>query len=255
MPSPLIGLSTGHLPNELTTMIGTTEAYVQAVITAGGIPVLIPVGLPEGRLRELGRTLDGLLLTGGGDIDPARFAGRPHERVYDVDPERDRLEFTLLDAAQEVGMPFFGICRGLQLVNVAFGGSLYTDIADQHPDPLRHDYFGDTPRNHLAHPVQIEEESRLRKILELPALKVNSLHHQGVERVAPGLNATAHAPDGLVEGLELPGYPFGLAVQWHPEWMQEHAPMRAIFTSFIQAAREYHPKADSNDHGCVTAQE
>jgi putative glutamine amidotransferase len=243
MPAPLIGLTTSRFQTSSDVpRIGTAEAYVQSVLNAGGIPVLIPPGLPDERIRELGGRLNGLLLTGGGDIDPARFRGRPHPRVYDVDGERDRLEIGLLHSAQETEMPFLGICRGLQLVNVGLGGSLYTDIADQHPDPLKHDCFDGLPRTYLAHAVQIAEDTRLAQILQAPVLKVNSLHHQGVERVAPGLKVSALAPDGLVEGLELPGHPFGLAVQWHPEWLQEHAPMRALFQAFVAAASAYAPR-------------
>jgi putative glutamine amidotransferase len=242
MPVPLIGLSTSRIPRGRAPMTGTAVAYVDAVLRAGGLPVLIPVGLPEERLHDLSLHLNGLLLTGGGDIDPQRFGGRPNAHVSDVDPERDQLEINLLVNARQSGLPFLGICRGLQLVNVALGGSLYTDIADQYSTPLKHDNYDDLPRSYLAHSVQIEEGTRLAQIFNAPVLDVNSLHHQGVERVAPGLKVSAHAADGFVEGVELSDHPFGLAVQWHPEWLQEQANMRALFDAFITAAAVYSPE-------------
>ena len=129
-------------------------------------------------------------------------------------------------------------CNFFVAINVGMGGSLYEDILDQRPGALRHQYFPDWPRNHLAHTVQVEEQSRLAQILETTNIQVNSLHHQGVKELAPGLKPTAFAPDGIVEAFELPGHPFGLAVQWHPEWLQEHLPMQALFRSFVQAASD-----------------
>ena len=140
--------------------------------------------------------------------------------------------------AAEQGKPFLGICRGIQVINVALGGSLFTDIDDQLSNPLRHDWYPNVPRNYLAHPVTFVSDSRLAQILDGDVFEVNSLHHQGLERLAPGLRAVACAPDQLVEAVEIPGHPFGFGVQWHPEWLQEHQPQRQLFQALTQAARD-----------------
>jgi len=237
MTRPLIGITTARvLNNAHIHVMSVAEAYVQAVYQAGGLPLLIPLGIPDPDLATLLVRLQGLLLTGGGDIDPARYGGLPHPRVYDIDHDRDRLELSLVEYAATNGMPFLGICRGFQVVNVAFGGALYEDILDQHPGALKHDYFPGYPRDQLVHPVQVTPGSRLAEILGQTQVEVNSLHHQGVRQVPPDLRTTALAPDGIPEAVELPGHPFGLAVQWHPEWLQAHAPMRRLFEAFVGAA-------------------
>jgi putative glutamine amidotransferase len=237
MKKPLIGITTTCLPNQdgIPSMM-VPEAYVQAVTNAGGIPLLIPLGLDEESLEQLLPRLEGVLFTGGGDMAPEVYGGQPHPKVYGVNADRDRIELHLVRAAAEQGKPFLGICRGFQVVNVALGGSLYEDILDQHPGAIKHDYFPGPPRSYLAHAVSVSPGSRLEGILGGTNVEVNSLHHQGVRQVAPGLVTTARAPDGIVEAFELPEHPFGLAVQWHPEWLQEHAPMRALFRAFVQAA-------------------
>jgi putative glutamine amidotransferase len=124
----------------------------------------------------------------------------------------------------------------MQLVNVGMGGSLYADIVDQVPGASKHDYFPDWGRDFLAHSVQVHQESKLAAILGEREVEVNSLHHQAVHQLATDLNPTAYSPDGLVEACELPGHPFGLAVQWHPEWLTAHTTMRALFRAFVEAA-------------------
>jgi putative glutamine amidotransferase len=213
-----------------------TEAYVQAVAAAGGCPVLVPLGLIPEQLDNLLTRLDGILFTGGGDIDPSFYNTAPHPKVGDVDLDRDSVELYLLERAVDQEIPFLGICRGLQLVNVGLGGTLYADISMQRAGSLRHDYYPDYPRDYLAHRVDLRAGSQLAGILGESPLEVNSLHHQGIDRLAPGLAPIASAPDGIVEAVELPEHPFGLAVQWHPEWLGTHAPMRALFQVFVQAA-------------------
>jgi putative glutamine amidotransferase len=240
MVSPIIGVTSNYAsPKEGkfgTVSVG--ESYLQAVLRAGGLPVIVPAGLSHEDLQALLARLDGLLLTGGGDIAPQRFNGRPHPRVYEIDQRRDDLEILLVQMAAESGMPFLGICRGIQVINVALGGSLFTDISDQLTDSLRHDWYPDIPRDYLAHAISVAPGSRLAGILGGDAFEVNSLHHQGVERLAPGLQAVAYAPDHLIEGVELPGHPFGLGVQWHPEWLQEHAPQRQLFQALVEASSQ-----------------
>jgi putative glutamine amidotransferase len=238
LTAPVIGITSNYTPPKEgkfgTIAIG--EAYVQAVLSAGGLPVILPVGLSGEDLQTLFARLDGLLLTGGGDIDPVRFAGLPHPRVYDIDERRDALEIRLVQMAAETGKPFLGICRGIQVINVALGGTLFTDISDQLTNSLRHDWYPNIPRDYLSHPVSVAKGSLLAQVLGGEAFEVNSLHHQGLERLAPALRVAAYAPDHLIEGVELPGHPFGLGVQWHPEWLQEHAPQRQLFHALVRAA-------------------
>ena len=237
MSSPLIGLTSyRHLNPYGLPLHSITEAYVRAVSNAGAIPILIPLGLPEETLYKLLRRLDGVLFTGGGDVAPERYGSQPHVLVDDVDIDRDRVEIYLLQRTLEQGLPFMGICRGLQVINVALGGTLFEDILDQRPDSLKHRYYPDWPRNYLAHSVQVAEDSCLGQILGAPNMQVNSLHHQGIRELATPLQATAIAPDGLIEAFELADHPFGIAVQWHPESLQEHPSMQSLFREFVRAA-------------------
>jgi putative glutamine amidotransferase len=243
VPYPLIGITTARrLHAEVRSQIVITEAYVQAVAAAGGCPVMIPLGLSPELLENLLARLDGILFTGGGDIDPAFYGASPHPKVGDVDLDRDGVELYLLEKAVSQEVPFLGICRGLQLINVGLGGTLYADITAQRAGALRHDYYPDYPRDYLAHTVDVGTESRLTGILGNSEVEVNSLHHQGIDQLAPDLVQVAIAPDGIVEAVELPGHPFGLAVQWHPEWLGAHAPMRALFEAFVQVAESRRQK-------------
>jgi putative glutamine amidotransferase len=133
------------------------------------------------------------------------------------------------------GKPLLGICRGAQVMNVALGGTLYTHIIDQLRGAIDHDYPGNL-RREIVHPVNVDETSRSAEIFGETLLKVNSLHHQGLKDIAPGLRAVGHAPDGLVEIVELPGHPYAVAVQWHPEWLTDQQPMRNLFKSFVDAS-------------------
>ena len=241
MTPPLIGITTYRTTNPSgNPILALGENYAQAIAQAGGIPILIPLGLSDTELAPMAARLDGILFSGGGDIDPDRYGMVSNPKVKSVDPDRDRVEIYLVRTAVSGGLPFLGICRGLQVINVALGGTLYTHIVDQHPQALKHDYYPDWPRDHLPHSVRVDPASRLWAILGTADPDVNSLHHQGVRDLAPGLQASAYAPDELVEGFELPDHPFGLAVQWHPEWLTANAstqvPMRALFRAFVEAA-------------------
>ncbi|MES0361817.1 MAG: gamma-glutamyl-gamma-aminobutyrate hydrolase family protein [Anaerolineales bacterium] len=239
MSYPVIGVTTMRRKNSAgMTLASLAEAYVDALTQAGACPVLIPNALPEAALDELLPRLDGVLFTGGGDIETTYYQEQVHPKVSGVEPDRDRLEIILLKKVVQESKPFLGICRGLQLINVGLGGSLYTDIADQVPGAAKHDYYPDWKRDHLAHPVEVNQDTRLADILGGSEVEVNSLHHQAVRQLAPGLVATASSPDGIIEALELVDHPFGLAVQWHPEWLTAHAAMRALFKAFSDSARE-----------------
>ncbi|HZD57077.1 MAG TPA: gamma-glutamyl-gamma-aminobutyrate hydrolase family protein [Anaerolineales bacterium] len=235
MPPPLIGVTTWRTStNSGTSWISIAEAYVQAISEAGACPVAIPVGLPAERLAALLAKLDGVLFTGGGDLNPRTYGGESLPGLKEVDDDRDRLELHLLHKVLEYGLPFLGICRGIQVVNVGLGGRLYTDIPSQYPGAIQHDFHSDWPRDYLAHEIQIRPGSRLRHILGESSLQVNSLHHQGIRQLAPGLLATARAPDELIEAVELSDHSFGLAVQWHPECLTDHKPMRNLFRAFVE---------------------
>ncbi len=233
---PLIGITTNQSTNANGhPTVTLMQAYIHAIMQAGGVPVLIPSMIHADGWDALYDRLDGILFSGGGDIAIEHFAGEPHPRVYGVDPERDSIELKLIHASAADGKPFLGICRGCQLVNVGLGGTLYTHLADQLPGALDHAYPGHL-RTTLVHQVKIEEGTRVAEILGEPIVRVNSLHHQGVKDLAPSLRPAAYAPDGLIEAVELPDHPFGIAVQWHPEWLTDQEPTRNLFRKFVEAA-------------------
>lgn len=237
--TPLIGLTTYRsLNSPKNPQISIGEAYIRAVSSAGGLPVAIPLGLSETNLDLILERIDGIIFTGGGDIAPEVYQSNPHPLVNAVDTDRDRIELHLLHRVINRRMPFFGICRGLQVLNVALGGTLFEDILDQYAGAIRHQFSSDHPRDYLAHSVQVHRGSRLAEITGREELEVNSLHHQGIRRLAESLSPVAFAPDGLVEAVELEDYPFGLAVQWHPEWLAAHRPMQTLFSTFVNTAGE-----------------
>ena len=199
--------------------------------------MLIPSLVATDGWDALYARLDGILFSGGGDISLEHAPGDPHPRIDDVDPERDSVELKMLNAAASDGKPFLGICRGCQVMNVALGGTLYTHIPDQLPNALDHSYPGNM-RTVLVHQVKIEEGTHIAEIFGEPIIKVNSLHHQGIKDVPPSIRVAGYAPDGLVEAIELPEHPFGLAVQWHPEWLIDQEGTRNMFRKFIQAAEK-----------------
>ena len=238
---PLIGITTFRTDSGRGYgYLSLTESYVQAVRDAGALPVMVPLGLSEDDLDRIRLKLDGLLLSGGGDIDPAVYGGLPHPTVSDIDADRDRVELHLARRFVDARRPLLGICRGMQLLNVALGGTLYTDIADQFPGAVAHDLWPGRGHDQYHHMVRIEEETRLSEILDQPMAEVNSLHHQGIRDLAPGLIPAAYAPDGLIEAFELPDHPFGLAVQWHPERLTGALGMPRLFEALTEAAANEH---------------
>jgi putative glutamine amidotransferase len=240
MSFPVIGLTTYHAKSEKGyPILAVMQAYLDALVQAGGTPVLIPLDLPEEACLKLFDRLDGILFTGGGDIATERFHGEPHPLVGGVDPRRDAIELALVEAAAGQKKPFMGICRGCQVVNVGLGGTLYTHIPDQIAGAQKHDYEGDYPHDYLAHTVRIAEGSHLAGILGETEITVTSLHHQSVKDIPAVLQPVAYAPDGVIEALELPGHPFGFAIQWHPEWMTDQVSTRHLFAAFVEAADLY----------------
>lgn len=237
MPA-LIGITTNRAANAfLQPYVFAMESYLDAILQAGGAPVLIPSQLAKQGWQTAYGRLDGILFTGGGDISLEHFLGQPHPRIDELDPERDVIELDMLKVAVAEGKPFLGICRGCQLINVGMGGSLYTHIPDQLPNALDHSYPGNM-RKILAHEVKIDEGTHIGEILGQPILGVNSHHHQGLNEIGGGLRVAGRAPDGLVEAIELPDHPFGMAVQWHPEWLTDQQPTRNLFRAFVEASEK-----------------
>lgn len=233
---PVIGITTNYGTNSYgQPLILLQRSYAKAIRQAGGVPVLIPSLIAEDGWDAIFARLDGILFSGGGDIGLEHSPGDPHPRIDDVDLERDSVELKMLNAAAADGKPFLGICRGCQVMNVALGGTLYTHIPDQLPGSLDHSYPGNM-RTVLVHQVKIEEGTRIAEIFGEPIIQVNSLHHQGLRDIAPSLRVAGHAPDGLVEAIELPDHPFGVAVQWHPEWLTDQEGTRNLFRKFVDAA-------------------
>jgi putative glutamine amidotransferase len=216
-------------------LISQNASYVQCVIDAGGLPLPISPTLTDAMLREVYESLDGLLLAGGVDVDPALYGEPPHARLGRQDPARDHIELELTRWALADRLPLFGICRGIQMLNVAAGGSLYQDIAEQVAGALEHPN-GAAPRDAVTHTVRVTPGSRLHAILREAQVGVNSLHHQAVKQVAPGFTVSGESPDGVVEAMEGVDQPFCLAVQWHPEEMTTVPSMRALFHAFVAAA-------------------
>lgn len=237
--APLIGITTAVYTSP-TTGWKYNAAYVacvQAIADVGGLPVLIPTSLDDDQLRALYRRVDGILLPGGGDINPRAYGEAAHPKTGNIDDGRDWTEIRLARWAVDDDLPIFGICRGHQLMNVALGGTLVQDIPSGLQTPLTHDIPNDLPRDTRLHTVEIDPTSRLAAILGAARVEVNSLHHQAVERHAPNVCVTAYAPDGVVEALELPDRKFALSVQWHPEDLYQDDPqMRRLFSAFVAAA-------------------
>lgn len=213
------------------------EELVRAILTAGGRPYLLPSALPLDTLPEVLSEFDGLFISGGGDMHPDYFGGHMHPSVAGVDRERDEFELALCREAVAMDMPVFGICRGQQVLNVAMGGNLVVDIPSELPEASRHQWWPNFQRGRLSHSVQVEKGSHLAGIMGGTAFEVNSLHHQSVKDLGEGLKVVAAAPDGVIEALEMPGKRFVVSVQWHPEWLPEHEPMRRIFKAFVEACQ------------------
>ena len=228
--APLIGLTTyGRGENNRYSL---PAEYVDAVRRAGGIPVLMPPGeqAPDDWLESL----DGLILSGGGDIDPARYGGSQHETLYNIDHERDAFEFALVEQALARQVPLLCICRGMQVLNIHLGGTLYEHLPDAYGEAVAHRA---PPREPTPHALRLVAGTRLAGLLGREEAEAASWHHQAVKALGRGLVPAAHAPDGLVEALELPGHPWLLAVQWHPELTAASDPLQqGLFDALVAAA-------------------
>lgn len=240
---PLIGISCRFTTDVAwsPTFVGVREGYVNAILEAGGAPLLIPPQVDPGTLRQVYELVAGVVLPGGADIDPALYGEEPHPQLGQIEPLRDATEFPLARWAVADGKPLFAICRGLQVLNVALGGSLYQDINSQYPTTLEHD-VGSKQHSwtNLDHPVAFAPTSRLAELLGTTDSSVNSLHHQALKEIAPGLTVVGSAPDGIIEAVEGQGDAFLIGVQCHPEqlWQAADTRWRRVFRAFVAAAAD-----------------
>jgi putative glutamine amidotransferase len=235
MRKPLIGIGSDIYisPGERDRAFAYTT-YCESLRRAGAIPVVIPPQ-PE-NARDLVDALDGLLLAGGYDCDPTAYGEERHESCETMDTRRQDNDLSLAKVARDRGIPTLGICLGVQVMNVAAGGTLIQDIASQIETEIEH---ASVPEDRARHDVMIEGGTHLGGILGEREYNVNSSHHQAIRNVGQGLRVTAHAPDGIVEGLEDPKHPFYVGVQWHPEDMPSEESASKIFGAFVEAARAY----------------
>jgi putative glutamine amidotransferase len=241
---PLIGVTTSEVrrgdlatlrrhgePPQHEMALGLT--YMRAVELAGGVPVVLPP-LEPGAMATLLTRLDGVCLSGGPDLDPSAYGARAHEALGPTEPALDRFEFELACAADALGMPLLGICRGAQALNVARGGTLH-----QHIDGHRQSELASLP----THPVRIAARSRTARLIGARAAHVNSFHHQAVDALGDRLVATAWARDGTIEGIEDPQHPFLLGVQWHAETLTDAPGQLALFSALVEAATAHSASA------------
>jgi putative glutamine amidotransferase len=241
MSLPVIGITgctdqSARPPN--TPLFSVSQTYVQAVLMGKGAPVIVPPYLEEVELRAIFESLDGLLLSGGGDILPVLYGEKDSGLLWIVDERRDRAELALARWALAEKLPLLAICRGIQVLNVAAGGTLIQDIPTQILNSLTHSSVAGRPKGSIAHTVEVTRGSRLAGLIGAGQLGVNSFHHQAVKDIGLGLLVTARAPDGIIEGLELPDHPFCIGVQWHPEAMVEsHPVMRRLFEGLTEASQ------------------
>jgi putative glutamine amidotransferase len=237
------------IPAELPHSWVMNHRYFTALVSVGAAPVMVPLLVNDVEaLRGIYDALDGVFLAGGVDVDPASYH-EPREALCGrTDLDRDGVEILLTQWARADGKPVFGVCRGLQIINVAAGGTLYQDCTEYYEGSIKHDYFPTAgyARDYLAHTVRIEPGTRLYEAYGAAEGTVNSMHHQGLKHIADGLIASCTAPDGLIEALESEGVAFCVGVQWHPEMLFDtDAPTRRLFQAFMDAAAEYRERRRS----------
>jgi putative glutamine amidotransferase len=227
--SAIVAVTSPRRTDDGRERVALNSAYVAALVRAGLVPVIVPPILDPARAPDVLDHVRGLVLTGGEDVDPARYGAAPHPKLGETDPARDAVELALIGRAHERGLPILAICRGIQLLNVALGGTLYQDLPSERPSGIHHS--GPAAR----HALRVEAGSRLHGAVGAAATSVNSRHHQAIRDLAPALRATAWAADDLIEGVERANGagPWTLAVQWHPEDDVEIA----LFDRFAEALR------------------
>ena len=212
--------------------------YIRAVENAGGVPVIFPLELSVENLTVLANLCQGFIFTGGPDPHPFLWGEDIHKGCGPISVKRDQMELSLLSIAMEQKKPILAICRGIQLINIGLGGTIYQDIPSQFPKdfPIAHKqpFYYTTP----SHTVAITPETKMADICQQPSIQVNSMHHQAVKELAPHCIVSGVGPDGLIEAIEMPNYPFLIGVQWHPEYLWKHNFAAAnLFSQFIKACR------------------
>lgn len=245
MNKPVIGLTPGHNTDSQDAFLRPT--YLKALTAAGAIPVMLPLEPSPEDYAQIAGMFDGFLFTGGPDPHPFLFGEETHSHCGGVSSKRDAMELALLPQILAAKKPVLGICRGIQIINVGLGGTIYQDIPSQFNEK-----DGQKPAFSLAHrqpygyeipshTVTLDPQSRLARLCGCNSLKVNSMHHQAVKDPAPGLTVCGTASDGLIEALEMPDYPWLLAVQWHPEYLWEQDQAAALlFKGFVNACLAAH---------------
>jgi len=241
MPSeaPLIGVT---MYGREDRKFSLPEEYVDSVRRAGGVPLLLPPG--ESRLARWFESIDGLIVTGGGDLEPDRYGGDTHDSIYMTDPERDATELQLVRDLAASAMPGFCICRGMQVLSVALGGTLVEHLPDEVGESTLHRA---PPREPIKHRLSIEADSLLGAVSGETQVEPFSWHHQAVRVPGDGLEVVARAPDGVIEGLQYPGHPWLLAVQWHPELSAaEDVSQQRLFDELIRQAAAYRKRGQAS---------
>jgi putative glutamine amidotransferase len=228
---PRIGVTSSPSLHEDRFLEALDRAYVSAVIRAGGLPFVLPVLDPEEASSVL-VCLDGILFSGGGDVDPARYAGTSSPTAQGIEPERDAYEIALARAAVDAGLPMLGICRGCQVLNVALGGTLVQHL----PDVTDQQHCAKEQWAEAVHTIRVLPDSRLRTVVGLDVVGVNSLHHQAIDAAGGGLHAVAWAEDGTIEAVEGLGLNRVLAVQWHPELLLADSSHASLFDWLVEEA-------------------
>jgi len=234
---PLIGIPCHAIIRAETgrPIYANNRAYVHAVEHAGGVPALMPLLNDLKIFEALLERLDGLLLPGGIDVHPQRYGEAVHQLTEEADLQLDEFEMNLASWALQEDIPVLGVCRGMQLINIVLGGSLYQDISAQYPNSIQHSHRN-LPRTHLSHRIMVEPGSRMEKILGRQEVWVNSLHHQAIKTPGKGVWISGQADDGVAELIEVPGYRFVMAAQSHPEEIYTIEPAFArLFSAFVQA--------------------
>jgi putative glutamine amidotransferase len=235
---PLVGLPTLAIPpGPKPPRYGINQSYVRALVASGCAPVMIPLLDDDERLRAIYERLDGIVLPGGADVAPQAYGEEPIRDLNVVEAPRDRTELMLARWAFADDLPLLGICRGQQVLNVALSGSLWQDLRHQGVTSVEHSDADGRARTALMHRVRLDPDSRLAQLIDETEIQVNSLHHQAIKTIAPQLRVTGKSDDGVIEAIESPERRFLIAVQWHPEEIDDLPWVRRLFQGFARAAQ------------------